>query len=84
MELIELGGVRSMSKGQFSRRVVLFVMIFVAMFIGLAGRVSATVILPNLPANSEYQLIFATSGEINSTSGTIGTYNAFVTQTRRR
>ena len=67
-----------MSKSQFSRRVVLFVMIFVAMFIGLAGRVSATVILPNLPANSEYQLIFATSGEINSTSGTIGTYNAFV------
>ncbi len=37
----------------------------------------ADVILPNLPPGSEYELIFATSGEVTGGSSNIGAYNAF-------
>jgi hypothetical protein len=43
-------------------------------------QVSAGVILPDLPAGSQYELAFVTSGSTTSTSSDIATYNAFVTQ----
>jgi hypothetical protein len=39
----------------------------------------ATVILPSLPPGSQYQLVFATSGEIAVTSSSISTYNTYAT-----
>lgn len=39
----------------------------------------ATVIHPSLPAGTQYQLVFATAGELVPSSTSIGYYNAFVT-----
>jgi hypothetical protein len=44
---------------------------------GTSTRLFATLILPNLPPGSQYQIIFATAGEIDATSGSISTYNTF-------
>jgi hypothetical protein len=41
--------------------------------------VSAAVILPNLPAGSQYQIVFVTSDLTTATSSVIGDYNNFVT-----
>jgi hypothetical protein len=68
-----------MSIGQFSQRIEMFVLIGIAMFIGSAERLVATVILPSLPPGSQYQLIFATSQVTDATSSSLSTYNSFVT-----
>jgi hypothetical protein len=41
---------------------------------------SGEVVLPNLPAGSQYQLIFVTSGKRDATSTDINDYNMFVSQ----
>ena len=43
----------------------------------------ADVILPNLPPGSEYELIFATSGEVTG-GNSLRAYNAFAASQRRR
>jgi hypothetical protein len=43
-------------------------------------QVFAEVILPSLPAGSQYQLVFVTAGTRDATSSNISDYNAFVTQ----
>jgi hypothetical protein len=42
-------------------------------------RAKANVILPTLPPGSEYELVFATSGEVTGGSSNISAYNAFAT-----
>lgn len=42
--------------------------------------VRAAVILPNLPAGSQYQLVFVTADGRNASSSNIADYNSFVTQ----
>ena len=44
----------------------------------LARAVQAEVILPDLPAGSEYQLVFVTNAQFPGTSGSEATYNTFV------
>jgi hypothetical protein len=43
------------------------------------SEIFADVILPNLPAGSQYELIFVTADETTATSTDISTYNSFVT-----
>lgn len=43
-------------------------------------QLSANVILPSLPAGTQYELAFVTSGTRDATSGSFGDYNTFVTQ----
>ena len=71
--------VEQMSIAQLPQRIVIFALIGTVLLLGSVERLSADVIFPALPAGSEYQLIFATSGEIAATSGSIGTYNTFAT-----
>lgn len=51
----------------------------VAAVLFFASLLPAAVILPNLPAGSQYQLLFVTATSRNATSTDIATYNAFVT-----
>jgi hypothetical protein len=68
-----------MLSDHFSARTIRLVIIGSVALIGSAERLSATVILPNLPPGTKYQLIFATSEETTSSSGSLGFYNSFVT-----
>jgi hypothetical protein len=68
-----------MSLARFPRRTVIIALAVTAVFLVSSRCVLATVILPNLPPGSQYQIIFATSNETAVTSGSLGFYNNFVT-----
>ena len=62
-----------MNKSAATRYVVAF-----ATIVFSAAHLGATVILPSLPAGTQYQIIFATQGGHNGTSADITVYNSFV------
>jgi hypothetical protein len=51
-----------------------------AIAIVTASYTQAAVVLPNLPAGSQYQLVLVTAGGRNATSTNIADYNSFVSQ----
>ncbi len=69
-----------MSLARFYNKVVMFAVVGLAVFLGSSRHLLATVTLPtNLPPNSQYEIIFATSTETGASSGSLGFYNSFVT-----
>jgi hypothetical protein len=48
-----------------------------AIVAGTSARLFATVTLPNLPPGSEYEIIFATSGQTTATGSSISAYNTY-------
>ena len=65
------------TKRQIARRFVIAFLILMAIAFS-DSRVRATVILPNLPPGTQYELIFVTLDTNDGASSDIATYNSFV------